>query len=349
MVLPFSTTLPACAVDLSFVHLSDLHFTHPRPRGNELGFKLALGLPAWFLRRRHLYQSAVLAVLEDELRRRRPDHVVITGDLTSLGTEAEYREAAAWLGHLGESDDITVVPGNHDATGRRSLVRGLPVWQSYTRSDACRSFAASVKDAPPVFPIVRIRGPAMIIGLSSATTTNPLLASGRLDARELMMLEDLLVAGAARGLFRIVLVHHPPHGGIVTHRKRLENGAVLLDVLRRRGAELVLHGHAHRLVNRELVAPGGCILLDGVPPAIAVDHRGDRRAAFTAYRLRVLPGAWELQRTVYRLVSRRDSFAEIFHAVRRLPRRPSSVTLSEQGHGKEEYHAGHKDGKRRRP
>ena len=42
------------------------------------------------------------------------DHLVITGDLTNLALESEYRRAAEIVGRFGSKLEISVVPGNHD-------------------------------------------------------------------------------------------------------------------------------------------------------------------------------------------------------------------------------------------
>ncbi|MBN2231257.1 MAG: metallophosphoesterase [Deltaproteobacteria bacterium] len=334
----------------TFVHLSDPHFTRPRPRWYELSLKAVLGLPAWYLSRRHVYDTAVLTAVERELHRRRPDHAVVTGDLTSLGTRAEYLEAAAWLARLGDPGDITVIPGNHDATGRRSLVRGLPAWLPYCRSDARRSPPVAAAGGVDPFPVVRIRGPVMFIGLSSAVAGgNPLLALGRLGRRQLTDLDTALAAGAEAGKFRVVLLHHPPFPDVVSPRKRLADGVQLLAVLRRRGVELVLHGHAHRLMQRELDTAAGPVPVRGLAAATAGGRAGAYRAVIARYRLRPLPTAWELEETVYRFVCHAGGFIAIPPAIRLLPRHGSAATRPQQRCGEKENPDGDDGRERRRP
>jgi 3',5'-cyclic AMP phosphodiesterase CpdA len=335
---------------LTFVHLSDLHFTRPRPRWYEFGLKLALGLPAWYLYRRRIYDATTRAALARELRHRWPDHVVVTGDLTSLGTLAEYRQAAAWLARLGAADVITVIPGNHDATGRRSLARGMPTWLPYCRSDPCWLPAGADGGRANPFPVVRVRGMAMFIGLSSAVAGgNPLRAAGRLGRRQLAALDALLAAGHAAGLFRVVLIHHPPHPDAVSRRKCLTDGEALLAVLGRRGVELVLHGHAHRCMHRELAGANGPVLVRGLPSATAGGRSGDRRAAFSRYRLQVLPTAWKLEETVYRFLPRAGGFAAVSRLSRQLPRCPSVVPRPQQRRREKEHPDGNEGGNRCRP
>ena len=51
-----------------------------------------------------------------------------------------------------------------------------------------------------------------------------------------------------RGLYRIVLVHHPVATGVVSGRKSLTDVEALRALLADVGCELVLHGHAHEAV-----------------------------------------------------------------------------------------------------
>ncbi len=86
------------------------------------------------------------------------------------------------------------------------------------------------------------------------------------------------------GRFRIVLLHHPPGRHTVRWRKSLRDGAALRDVLARRGAELVLHGHAHFSAATYLDGARGRNLAIGVPSASAIGKQVDRYATYHLYR-----------------------------------------------------------------
>jgi len=49
------------------------------------------------------------------------NHVVITGDLTNLALESEFRRAAEIVDSFSSRLDFSVVPGNHDIYIKRSL------------------------------------------------------------------------------------------------------------------------------------------------------------------------------------------------------------------------------------
>ncbi|MGC0718872.1 metallophosphoesterase family protein, partial [Escherichia coli] len=65
--------------------------------------------------RRWIHDPAVLAALIDDLKQHKPDHIVVTGDLTNLGLDREIEAARHWLETLAPPDQLTLIPGNHDA------------------------------------------------------------------------------------------------------------------------------------------------------------------------------------------------------------------------------------------
>jgi 3',5'-cyclic AMP phosphodiesterase CpdA len=292
------------AADFVLAHLSDLHLSSligVRPR--ELLDKRILGYLSWRHRRRREHRSDVLDALRADLRVEHLDHIAITGDLTHIGLPREFREAAAWLAKLGPPQNVTVVPGNHDAYVRESWHETFAQWSPYMRGDEVgeaikggdRSDAAgNVIDADGAWPTLRVRRHVALIGLSTALPSAPFLATGRLGERQLARLDQLLVETGAAGLFRIVLLHHPPGRHTVRWRKSLRDGAALRDLLARRGAELTLHGHAHFSAATYLDGASRRNLAIGVPSASAIGKHVDRHATYHLYRIRREGERWRL-------------------------------------------------------
>jgi len=241
-------------------HLSDPHL--PPPEGafgwRDLASKRLLSRIAW--RRKHKeHRPDVLAAVVEDIKTYAPDHIALTGDLTNFASTVEVEAARIWLESLGPSETVTVSPGNHDAlVGSADPVR-FSAWTPW------------LGDAPaPGFPSLRRRGDVAILNLCSALPTAPHLATGRLGEVQLAALDTLLADPAIRGAFRLVLIHHPPIRGAVSKRKALEDQAGLAVVLARRGADLVLHGHAHEALVGSLPGPDGtAIPVLGVPSASA--------------------------------------------------------------------------------
>jgi 3',5'-cyclic AMP phosphodiesterase CpdA len=266
-------------------HLTDPHLAPlPKPRLVELAGKRVLGYLNWRRSRHRVHLAEQLSLLVRDLKAQAPDHVAVTGDLVNIALAAEFTQARAWLQALGAPHDVTLVPGNHDAYVPAALAMQAAHWHDYMRDDGANSDALR-------FPFVRRRGPLALIGLSTSVPTGPFMATGRLGAAQLGRLDALL--GELADCCRVVLIHHPPKSPHSRH-KRLIDAADLLGVLRRRGAELLLHGHDHVHALECLDGPDRPIPALGVPSASASgDHV--ERAAYNLYRIDGRAGAWRCE------------------------------------------------------
>jgi 3',5'-cyclic AMP phosphodiesterase CpdA len=246
-------------------HLSDLHLPPPPLRPGELEPKRLLSRFAW-RRKRHRHDPQALAAITADVLAARPDHIAVTGDLTNFSTPAEFAAARRWLEALGPAEGVTVSPGNHDALVGAGVADRFATWRPW------------LGDEEAAFPHLRRRGPVAIINLCSARPTALHLAQGEVGLEQLARLPGLLRAAGAAGLFRVILIHHPPAPGVVSRRKSLRHPQGLLAMLAQEGAELVLHGHAHEATAASVAGPAGPIPVLGVPTAsgAAGNHQGAR-------------------------------------------------------------------------
>jgi 3',5'-cyclic AMP phosphodiesterase CpdA len=236
------------------------------------------------------------------VRAARPDHVVVTGDLTHLGLPHEFLQARHWLDALGPAAAISVVPGNHDVFPPGGWERTLGQWAPFFASDP-----GHADGAPAAFPSVRVRGPAAFVGLSTARRSAPLLAVGEVGPRQLDRLARILADARREGLFRVVLLHHPPLPGAAARRKRLLDAASLRRVLETEGVELVLHGHTHRASIGRLDTATGTAPVVGVSSASATGPAPAHLARYHLYRLELGPDGcqiWLASRVVLPATSR---------------------------------------------
>lgn len=272
----------------TLAHLSDPHLPPlPVPRLHELLSKRVFGYLNW-TRNRHKYQRReVLDALLSDLHTQRPDHIAVTGDFVNLALNAEFEPARAWLESVGPPDRVSIVPGNHDAYVRATQHRIAQCWGSYFIND----------DTPDArFPFLRRRGPLALIGVSSAVPTPPLMATGWLGRRQLDALEKLLDLIATEPLFRILLIHHPPRSD--RPAKRLTDLEDLLALLKRRGVDLVLHGHDHVHSTIWIDGPERSIPVVGVPSASALAHGHYPAAAYNLFSITHDGNAWRCEQTV---------------------------------------------------
>ncbi len=264
---------------LTFAQLSDPHLSCPAPvRAGDLLGKRALSYLSWRLVRRHRHRPEVLAALVEDLRAMQADHVVVTGDLTHLGLPHEFEQVRRWLDALAPAPALSVVPGNHDVYARSRWEQTIGRWAPFFDSDPGAGGASA-------FPSVRVRGPVVFVGLSTARPSAPLLAVGEVGSRQLDALAGVLADARRRGLVRVVLLHHPPLADATGWRKRLVDGARLRAVLEAEGVELVLHGHTHRASVGSLETSTGRAAVVGVSSASATGPGRERLARYHLYRL----------------------------------------------------------------
>ena len=189
----------------SILHISDVHFGPP-----------------------HIAErsAAVLAMAE----RRRPDLVVIAGDLTQRAKPHQFRQARRFVD--GFSMPTVTVPGNHDVPLYRVWERVFAPLGAYRKH-----FAA---DTEPVY-----RGETLfVVGVNTAHGWT--FTDGRIHLRRLAEIGELLER-APDGAVKVVVAHHhlipPPRFGT---QRVLANAYEAVELFSQAGVELVLSGHQHQ-------------------------------------------------------------------------------------------------------
>ncbi|HYC04529.1 MAG TPA: metallophosphoesterase [Azospirillaceae bacterium] len=284
-----------------FAHLSDPHLPLDprRPPLRLLASKRVLGYMSWRKKRHRIHRPEVLQALLADIAAAAPDHRVVTGDLVNIALPDEFERARDWLAIVGAPEDVTLIPGNHDATVVFPWAEGMGLWRDWMAGDGSAGDASPADDVDSLFPAVRVRGPVAFVGLSTAVPTPPLLANGRLGASQLERTETALADLGRRGLFRVVMLHHPPvetewglkHAG---ERKSLSDRKAFQEMIARVGAELVLHGHTHVSRLSVLRTPAGTIPALCVPSASAVPSSKGAGARWHLYEVEREGEGWRL-------------------------------------------------------
>jgi 3',5'-cyclic AMP phosphodiesterase CpdA len=284
----------------SLAHISDLHIGPLPPPGlRALMGKRITGYLSWRLKRAKIHRTEVLDVLADDLAAQAPDHIAVTGDLVNIALGGEFIQARDYLAKLGSGDHVTVIPGNHDAYVALPWVRSTGLWNDYmTGRHADETQDRPTRDATD-FPFLRRHGDIALVGVSTAVPTVPFSAAGELGPRQLERLDAMLAELGAAGLFRVILIHHPPFAGGAYKRKSLRDAAAFGAVIARRGCELVLHGHMHISSLGRLASPTGLVPVFGVPSASAVPGNHKDPSRYHLYRISRRPtGGWHLSVSV---------------------------------------------------
>ena len=299
------TSASTCCI----AHLSDLHLFNPENMlARDFMTKRVLGYLSWRLHRQAEHQIDFMPALRAALGEAEVDHIVVTGDMTHLGHDADFEAAAEILRQLGGPDRLTVIPGNHDAYVRIPWREQVFDLRAYMASDAGAGAGSSNGSLERPEPSLRKIDQTAIIGISSARPTAPFLATGSLGRNQLTRFQQLLDQAKAENLFRLVLIHHPPVRGLVSRRKCLTDQSALANVIKASGAELILHGHTHRFSESAIEGPGGEIPVIGVPSLTALSSKGKRRAGFHLNRIIRTDDNWEVQIKVYRYAISRAAF-----------------------------------------
>lgn len=292
---------------VTFAHVSDLHLPFEPALSLSQRFSKRQ-LSAWSWRRRgSMQRPEILAALATELRSPDLDHIVVTGDITNFSLPGEFEQATRWLSALVPAGRISLVPGNHDALVPVDALQAIGLWDAWTHADQGWPYRHRV-------------GGVSLIGLNSALPSAPLLAKGRLGAAQLSRLEPLLHAERGAGQVRVVLLHHPVAAGAVGWRKSLADAAELRAVLKRAGAELVLHGHARDARLDALAGPRDSIPCLCVPSSSALPNPRDEGARWHRLRLSGSADAPQAEVLVRRWSVLDGAFVEAAHYELCLPR-----------------------------
>jgi 3',5'-cyclic-AMP phosphodiesterase len=223
-------------------HLSDAHIleAHPSSGSHNLSVKfVSLGRTLDGTgRARKLKQALVKA------ERGGADHFVISGDLTEVGSEAQYEAFAIVLHDSGiHPERVTLVPGNHDAyTSRDAWKRAL--------EGPLRAYATGAADAPGR---VVDRGDVVFLPVDVSCHQSIARSAAELTAENADVLERRFMDPGFRDKAVVVVQHHQPFG----HARSawqwwdgLRGHARLMDLLGRYRPVSLLHGHMHKVLDR---------------------------------------------------------------------------------------------------
>jgi len=271
-------------------HISDVHLgAVPNLRLRDYASKRIVGYTNWKRNRAGAMTSDALDRLVEDMRAHEPDHIAVTGDLTNIAMREEFENARRWLEALGPPDRVTAIPGNHDAYVPRAHHRFRTLWAPWMVSDD----AAHIGKA--LFPFLRRKGQVALIGVSSAVASAPFMATGRVGERQTERVAALLREAGAEGLFRVVLIHHPPK--LIDPNsawRKLTDGKRFRRAVEQCGAELILHGHEHIRMMTAITGASGVVPVVGVPAGSGPPLGGPRAGGYALHEIAEAGRCYEL-------------------------------------------------------
>jgi Icc protein len=251
-------------------HLSDVHMLDARSgrSGPEWSMRhrfLSFGRPLDVQGRRRKLAHALSAA-----RRVGAGHVVISGDLTEVGSPSEYESLAEVLHESSFAPgNMTLVPGNHD-------LYSMPDGWRWALEGPLAAFASTSARAHGA--VVECAGLNLLP--VDVTFHQPVTRSaGLIGDQALSMLERRAGDPAFRDRPLVMVQHHPPFVRKTSALHWIDGliGAARLMVLLERFRHLfVLHGHLHAVVNRVVgcgdarVLGATAVVDDGEAPRVRI-------------------------------------------------------------------------------
>jgi 3',5'-cyclic AMP phosphodiesterase CpdA len=176
------------------------------------------------------FLTEVADAVRDLVERRRPDLVVISGDLTQRARIEQFQDARAWVDSLPVP--CLAVPGNHDVPMYRVWERVLSPFGVYQRYFD--------EEMEPIFEDEEL----YVIGINTAF--NWTVKDGQVTSESLRRMARILKE-APTDKARIVVAHHhliPPPRFDTQRVTRHAREAV--ELFSREKVEMVLSGHLHQ-------------------------------------------------------------------------------------------------------
>ncbi len=265
---------------ISDLHLLDLEGAVPFRLFN----KRLTGYLNLRFHRKHVHKPSAAEAVAAKIRELNVDHVVITGDVSNLALQRELARVKRFVENdLGlPPDRVSLVPGNHDAYTRGAFRsrRFENAFSEYLKSDIPVAESGA-------FPYVKLRGPVAIIGLSTARPRPPFVASGSLGDPQIQALRRALAHPEVSRRTVVLLQHHPWHHKGALHKlfEGLWDAEAEADALRLLPRGLLLHGHEHRRIHREVPTDRGHIDAVGATSASLIHNSDERMSGFNLYEI----------------------------------------------------------------
>jgi len=219
------------------------------------------------------HDPVIVAAVEALLGERRPDLVVVSGDLTQRARVRQYREACEFLDRLeGQGLTVLAVPGNHDVPLFdivRRFARPLGRYRRYIDDDLC-----------PYWENDEIA----VLGINTARSLT--FKEGSVSHEQMDLIRRTFGEDRQEKL-RILVTHHPllamPLGETGDLAGGVNRSADALLAAADAGVDLLLAGHFHRSFSksaREMVDNVGPALVVQAGTATSTRLRGGEQQSF---------------------------------------------------------------------
>ncbi len=262
---------------MRIVHLSDLHFTARPGRLTAAFDKRLLGRLNYLLRRRGTLHEEWFDLAVPRIAALTPDCLVCSGDVTCVGSPAEFARARARLETLMQAVPVPLlyVPGNHDAyVADRDCRAALADTFRFLNGRRCRL---------EQMPFALRLGNVSFLMLNECTPTGPFSSAGQISPAAAEALTGWLSAPRPPAERRVLIGHYPtrgPDAAPLPRRRRLGSAGLIIEALAQGRLDLSLCGHLHSPYRLDGPGPGMEVCAGALTAAgslSVVDIAGDGR------------------------------------------------------------------------
>ncbi|AKU91047.1 metallophosphoesterase family protein [Vulgatibacter incomptus] len=262
---------------MKIAHLTDIHVADENDYGepHEAHWRAKI----------HKHSERLLERLLADMAEQKPDHVVLTGDLTLTSKKEEFERARAYLDAGIPGIRVSALPGNHDRW-RAEAMSGRWFEQSFGDRVSCDLGGDG-------FPYCHLAGDVAFVGLDSSpydASSDPSDVKGRVSEVQLRAFERLGKDPRISSRFVVVLLHHhlrlSAEDASAEDPKDptpLENAPEVEEALARIPVGVVLHGHRHKQMRLDLAVGGRQVPILCPGSATRVDERPDRTSRYGVY------------------------------------------------------------------
>ena len=243
---------------ISFLVLSDLHF-------GRLASSPDFALPGADVGHESTNAAPMKASLIEVAAQYHPVGVLVSGDLTSIASPAEFDGAAAAVEEIAGGcavplENVFYTFGNHDANWRISGLgtasAGFPADERYAKvaAEVGNLFVRNRNcDVPGPVPgsglFVRDAFDLIVLNTGYYCIHDQAVRHGRLGPEQLQWLQEILAQERTPNRWLLLMLHHHPfnyaYPAPALDISTLEEGAELLDLIGPAGVDFVCHGHRH--------------------------------------------------------------------------------------------------------
>lgn len=223
---------------MKIVHLSDLHFPTPVPF-LQLKGKMFVGYLNYNLRRKKKYPKIVWNSILEFIQKTNPDAIVVSGDITNVSHEEEFRAAGKLLSELPR-EKVFYIPGNHDRYMKQSVGENA-FYEKYFSDLSGESISHNAH-------YIRIKkiDDLHFVGWDSSVPLSILNAYGQIQPEVVAQTKQLLTEKKIKDY--VLVCHHPiwnPSIRQETVHHKLLNREEVASLLKEKPPLAYLHGHVH--------------------------------------------------------------------------------------------------------